>query len=94
MDLALSKGQQVDFMKKYFLPVLLALGLVAFVPQKSKAGGYFSISVGPAYCDPYPVYYGGYYPHYYPPYYYYDSPYGYGHWRHHRHWHHWHGDDD
>ena len=86
MDLALSKGQHVDFMKSYFLPVLLALGLVAFVPQKSKAGGYFSISVGPAYCDASPVYYGGYYRH--------DNSYGYGYWRHHRHWHHWHGDDD
>ena len=96
MDLASSKDQQIDFMKRYFLLVLLALGLVAFVPQKSKADGYFGISVGPAYCYPYPVYYGGYNPHYYRHYYYYnDGPYGYGygHWRH-RHWHHWHGDDD
>jgi len=76
------------------VPGLLALGFVAFVPQESKADGYFGISVGPAYWDPYPVYYGGYYPHYYRRYYYYDSPYRYGHWRYHRHWHHWHGDDD
>jgi hypothetical protein len=77
-------------MKRYFLLVLIALGLVAFVPQKSKADGYFNISVGPAYCEPYPVYYGGYYPHYYH-HYYYDSQ--YWRWRHHRHWHHWHDDD-
>ena len=88
MDLAtLSKDQQVDFMKKYLPLFLLALGLVTFVPQKAKADGYFGISVGPAYCEPYPVYYGCYYRHYY----YYDNPYRYGYWRHHRHWHH---DDD
>ena len=58
MDLAASKDQQVDFMKKYLPLFLLALGLVAFVPQKAKADGYFGITVGPAYCDPYPVYYG------------------------------------
>ena len=80
-----------DFMKKYLLLILLALGLVAFIPQKAKAEGYFGISVGPAYCAPCPVYYGGYYPHYYRQYYYYDNPYRYGHWRHHHHWHH---DDD
>jgi hypothetical protein len=39
------KGIEVDFMKKYLVPILLALGLVAFVPQKAKADGYFSISV-------------------------------------------------
>jgi hypothetical protein len=87
-------------MKKCFLLVLLGLGLVAFVPQKTKADGHFSISVGPAYYDPYPVYYDPYpvyYGGYYRRYYYYDNPYGYGYWRHHRHWHrwhHWHGDDD
>ena len=69
MDLAVSKYQQVDLMKKYLPLFLLALGLVAFVPQKAKADGYFGISVGPAYCDPYPVYYGGYYPRYYRHYY-------------------------
>ncbi len=82
-------------MKKILLLFLVALGFVAFVPQKAKAGGYFGISIGPAYCDPYPVYYGGYYPRYYRHYYYYDNPYGYGYgngyWRQHRHWHH---DDD
>jgi hypothetical protein len=83
-------------MKKYLLVILSALGLIALLPQKAKADGYFGISVGPAYCDPYPVYYGGYYQHYYYPryyrqYYYYDNPYRYGYWRHHRHWHH---DDD
>ncbi len=41
-------------MKKYLFLILLALGLVAFVPQKAKAEGYLGISVGPAYCDPYP----------------------------------------
>jgi len=93
-NLATSKQKPVSFMKKYLLVFLFALGLVAFGSQKAKAGGYFGISVGPAYCDPYPVYYGGYYPHYYRSYYYYDNPYGYGYWRHHRHWHHWHDDDD
>jgi hypothetical protein len=88
-----SKDQQVDLMKKILLLFLVAVGFIAFVPQKAKAGGYFGISVGPAYYDPYPVYYGGYYPHYYRQYYY-DGPYGYGYWRHHRHWHHWHDDDD
>ena len=34
-------------MKKYLFPILLALGLVAFLPQRAKAGGYFGISVGP-----------------------------------------------
>jgi hypothetical protein len=82
-------GSVVDFMQKYLLLILLAIGLVAFLPQRAKADGYFGISVGPAYCDPYPVYYGGYYPRYYRQYYYYDNPYRYG--RHHRHWHH---DDD
>jgi hypothetical protein len=83
-------------MKKILLLFLLALGCVAFGPQKAKADGYFGISVGPAYCDPYPAYYGGYYPHYYRHYYYYDNPYGYGYGyeRHHRHWHHSHDDDD
>ena len=45
MDLAASKDQQVDFMKKYLPLFLLALGLVAFVPQKAKADGYFGILV-------------------------------------------------
>jgi hypothetical protein len=78
---------------KYFLLVALALGSAVFVPQKAKADGYFGITVGPAYYDPYPVYYGGYYRRYY----YYHNPYGYrywGHYRHSRHWHHWHDDDD
>jgi hypothetical protein len=78
-------------MKKYLLPILLALGLVAFLPQGAKAHGYFGIFVGPAYCDPYPVYYGGCNPHYYRQYYYDDNPYGYGYSRHYRHWH---QDDD
>jgi hypothetical protein len=34
--------------------------------------------LSPAYCAPYPVYYGGYYPHYYRQYYYYANPYRYG----------------
>jgi len=90
------EGSIVDFMKQYLLVILSALGLIALLPQRAKADGYFGISVGPAYCDPYRVYYGGYYqhyyyPHYYRQYYYYDNPYRYGYWRHHRHWHH---DDD
>ena len=89
----LIKGSIVDFMKKNLLLILSALGLVALLPQRAKADGYFGISVGPAY----PVYYGGYYqhyyyPHYYRQYYYYDNPYRYGYWRHHRRWHHY--DDD
>jgi hypothetical protein len=39
-------------MKKNLLLFLIALGFVAFVPQKSKAGGYFGITIGPGYCDP------------------------------------------
>src|SRR5262249_32179005 len=70
---ATSKHCILDLMKKYFLLIPLALGLVAFVPQKAQAGGYFSVSVGPAYCAPYPVYYGAYYPRYYRQYYYYDN---------------------
>src|SRR5215468_5510726 len=87
---ATSKHCILDLMKKYFLLIPLALGLVAFVPQKAQAGGYFSVSVGPAYCAPYPVYYGAYYPRYYRQYYYYDNPHGYWYWRNHRHWQHWH----
>ena len=93
-SLATSKALHIEFMKRYFLLVALALGSVVFVPQKAKAGGYFGITVGPAYGDPYPVYYGGYYPYYHRHYDYYDNPYGYRYWRHHRHWHHWHDDDD
>jgi len=88
-----SMHQKVLLMKKYLLLFLLAFGLVVFVPQKSKADDYLGISVGPAYCDPYPVYYGRYYPRYYRHYYYYDNPYEYGYWHRHRHWHH-HDDDD
>jgi hypothetical protein len=81
-------------MKKNLLLFLIALGFVAFVPQKSKAGGYFGITIGPGYCDPYPVYYGGYYPQYYRHYYYYNNPYGYGYSYHQRHYRHWHEEDD
>jgi hypothetical protein len=78
-------------MKKYLLPILLAFGIVAFLPQRAKARGYCDIYIGPAYCDPYPVYYGGYYPHYYRQYYQNDNLYRSGYWRHHHNWHH---DDD
>jgi hypothetical protein len=81
-------------MKKFPLLFAAALGFVAFVPQKAKAGGYFSVTIGPAYCNPYPVYYGGYYPQYYRHYYYYNDPFGYGYSRHERHYRHWHEEDD
>jgi hypothetical protein len=35
------KGSVVDIMKKYLLLVLSALGLVALLPQRAKADGYF-----------------------------------------------------
>jgi hypothetical protein len=81
-------------MKKYLLLLPLALGLIAFAPQKAKADGYFGISVGPVYSGPHPVYYGGDYPYYHRHYHYYNHSYGYWYWRHNRHWHHWHDDDD
>jgi hypothetical protein len=52
-------------MKKYLLLPLVALGLVAWVPNQAKAGVHVTFGVGvPAYYGPYP-YYGGYYPAYY-----------------------------
>lgn len=78
---------KVVIMKKYFLPVLLTLGLFALVPQQVKADG-FSIFTGPAYCEPHPQYYGGYYRRYY----YYDNPYQYR--QEHRHWRHWQREHD
>ncbi|MBV9674317.1 MAG: hypothetical protein JO076_16025 [Verrucomicrobia bacterium] len=88
--------------KRIALLLLLVLGFVAFVPQQAKAGGYFGISIGPSYCDPYPGYYEGYYPRYYRGYhpqyyrrdYYYDRPDGYLYWRYQHHRHNWHEDDD
>jgi hypothetical protein len=74
-------------MKKYLLPVLLALGLFALVPQQAKADD-FTILMGPAYCQPHPQYYGGYYRRYY----YYDNPYQYR--QYHRHWRHWQREHD
>jgi len=79
-ELGLSVNQS-RIMKKYLLPVLLALGLFALVPQQAKADG-FGIVMGPAYCQPHPQYYGGYYRRYY----YYDNPYQYR--QYHRHWRH------
>jgi hypothetical protein len=85
-ELGLSVNQS-RIMKKYLLPVLLALGLFALVPQQAKADG-FGIFMGPAYCEPHPQYYGGYYRRYY----YYDNPYQYR--QYHRHWRHWQRDHD
>ena len=82
------KRGQINIMKNYLLPMLLVLGLVAFVPQKTKADGGVGAYFGPGYCEPYPQYYGGYYRRYY----YYDNPYWYRH--HHRHWRHWREDDE
>jgi hypothetical protein len=75
-------------MKKCLSLHLVELGLVAFVLQRAKADGYFGITIGPAYCDPYSEY-GGYYPYYPRHYYYYDNPYRYRYWQHHHHWRHW-----
>ena len=75
-------------MNKYFLPIMLALGLFALVPQQAKADGFGIFLGGPAYCEPQPQYYGGYYRRYY----YYDNPYQYR--QYHRHWRHWHREDD
>jgi hypothetical protein len=63
-------------MKKYLLLPLIALGLVAWVPNQAKAGVHVTFGIGaPAYYGPY---YGSYY---YPGYAYYYHPY----W-HHRHY--------
>jgi hypothetical protein len=86
----------VDFMKRFFLLLLAAIGLMALAPQPAKADVDFGVTFGvPGYYDPYPVYYGPYYGdryyyyHHYRPYYYY-HPYHYGYWhrgwRHHRAW--------
>jgi hypothetical protein len=85
-ELGLSVNQS-RIMKKYLLPVLLALGLFALVPQQAKADD-FTILMGPAYCQPHPQYYGGYYRRYY----YYDNPYQYR--QYHRHWRHWQREHD
>ena len=70
-------------MKKYLLLPLVALGLVAWVPNQAKAGVHVSVGFGA------PAYYGPYYGPYYPSYYY--GPYWHR-WHHHRyhHWHQWH----
>ena len=51
-------------MKKYLLLPLVALGLVAWVPNQAKAGVHVSVGFGA------PAYYGPYYGPYYPSYYY------------------------
>ena len=49
-------------MKKYLLLPLIALGLVAWVPNQAKAGVHVTFGFGlPTYYGPY---YGGYYPGY------------------------------
>jgi hypothetical protein len=69
-------------MKRLFLFVLAALGLVALAPTESKADEGFRVYIGPAYPDGY--YYREYY---YPRYRYYRHPDEYR-WRrwHHRHY--------
>ena len=79
--------------EKISSPISVGIWARRFRAPEIEADGYLGISVGPAYCDPYPVYYGRYYPRYYRQYYYYDNPYEYGYWHRHRHWHH-HDDDD
>ena len=79
-------------MKKYLLPVLTGVGLVAFMPANAKAQVGFSIYAEPGYYE------SGYRPdysycpdhryYYYPPYYYY-RPYYYHRWHrwhYHQHW--------
>ena len=68
-------------MKKYLLLPLVALGLVAWVPNQASAGVHVSVGFGA------PAYYGPYYGPYYPSYYY--GPYYWHRWHHHR-YHHWH----
>lgn len=63
-------------MKKYLLLPLVALGLVAWVPNQAKAGVHVTVGFGPP-----AYYYGPYYGDYYPGYAYYYHPY----W-HHRHY--------
>ena len=85
-------------MRKFLLLLLAAAGLIALVPQPAKADVDFGVTFGgPAYYDPYPVYYGPYYGEryyyyrHYRPYYY--HPYHYGYWHRHHHWrrdHYWH----
>ena len=78
-------------MKRFFVLVLAALGLLAIGQNDSKAQG-FSITFGGG-----PWYYGSYYGgYYYPEYYYYYPrryyyrPYYYNlHYRRHHRWHHW-----
>jgi hypothetical protein len=73
-------------MKKYLLLPLVALGLVAWLPNQAKAGVHVTFGFGV------PTYYGPYYGDYYPGYAYYYHP--YWHHRHHypdhhRYWHRW-----
>ena len=77
-------------MKRFFVLILAALGLLAIGQNDSKAQG-FSITFGGG-----PWYYGSYYGgYYYPEYYYYprryyNRPYYYNlHDRRHHRWHHW-----
>src|SRR5438132_227485 len=80
------KGEVVN-MKKYLLLPLLALGLVAWVPNQAKAGVHVTFGFGvPGYY--YAPYYGDYYPDYG---YYYYHPYWHRwhhYYHHYRHWHH------
>jgi hypothetical protein len=67
-------------MKKYLLLPLVALGLVAWVPNQAKAGVHVTFGFGV------PTYYGGYYPgyaYYYHPYWHHRHHY----YHHHRYWH-------
>jgi hypothetical protein len=70
-------------MKKYLLLPLVALGLIAWLPNEAKAGVHVTFGFGPAYYEPYYGYYPGY-TYYYHPYWYH---------RHHRYhhydWHRW-----
>jgi hypothetical protein len=73
-------------MKKYLLLPLVALGLVAWVPNQAKAGVHVTFGFGV------PTYYRPYYDGYYPGYQYYYYPYWHHrhhYYRHYRHWHRW-----
>jgi hypothetical protein len=73
-------------MKKYLLLPLVALGLVAWVPNQAKAGVHVTFGFGvPAYYGPYYGYYPGYAYYYHP---YWHRWHHWHHYYHHRYWHH------
>ena len=72
-------------MKKYLLLPLVALGLVAWLPNQAKAGVHVTFGFGgPTYYEPYYGYYPGY-KYYYHPYWYHRHHY----YRHDHYWRRW-----